>query len=77
MYLCLLQRTVFCPMRREDNKCACKSGACGFREEVVIEALPNKPTYVRKERWYEKYYREPNKSEKKGWWTLSEREFKK
>lgn len=36
--------------------CTGASTKCGFRKNLEEIQIPNQP-YIRKERWYEKYYR--------------------
>ena len=43
-----------CPFyHREDKKCS-KDGKCSFQ---LVEEKKSTNSYIRKERWYEKYYR--------------------
>ena len=51
--LCTLEEDICCP-HRKDGKCGINNEKCGFS---MIEKIEKPKKYVRKERWYEKYYR--------------------
>lgn len=58
-YLCTLTvSTINCPNLLPDQKCKGNT-SCNFCAKIQEEKaeVPVKKEYVRKERWYEKYYR--------------------
>ncbi len=58
MYRCNLESDLSrCPYRvcvKDGSFCSNILPGCGFRKEEIIT---EEPKYVRKERWYEQYYR--------------------
>lgn len=52
--LCSLDEKISCPFRMDGGLCSDKNKKCGFVIKVVTE--PTLKPYVRKPRWYEKYY---------------------
>lgn len=58
-YICTLPSEIKqCPFRSNDSKCNMDKDGCGFRKIEQEQEQDKTPSqYVRKERWYEKYYK--------------------
>lgn len=55
--ICTLTLSRPCPKRIGENICSDKDSKCCFKqEEVVEETIPTSKEYVRKPRWYDRYY---------------------